>query len=462
MSLPARTMRKTERDMTEGGIVGHLIRFSIPLIFGNLFQLLYTMVDTWVVGNYVSDEAFSAVGTVSPVTNLMIGFFMGLSGGAGVVISQFFGAKKYDRVKSAVHTSAAITLIMCVIFTALGLLMIPLFMKILDMPPEVETQAIDYLTIWFAGFSGLLIYNMGSGNMRAVGDSRRPFIFLIISAVLNIILDLLFVLSFNMGVKGVALATIISQGISALLVIISLVTTDSPIKISLKSIAIDIQIFKRILQIGIPTGLQMAITSFSNMFVQRYINHFGTEIMGGWSAYLKIDQIVVLPMQSVSIASTTFVGQNLGADQMERAKKGANWAFIITLISTSVLIAPIVIFADFFVAIFNSNPEVIGYGAMFLRYLTPFYLLWCVNQIYSGAIRGAGRSAVPMVIMLSSYVVCRQIYLFIISRVCYTIVPTIFCYPTGWLIAAICTVIYYLKVGLKPNAKKIKATKSET
>ena len=416
-----------------------------------IMQLLYTMVDTWVVGNYVSDEAFSAVGTVSPVTNLMIGFFMGLSGGAGVVISQFFGAKKYDRVKSAVHTSAAITLIMCVIFTALGLLMIPLFMKILDMPPEVETQAIDYLTIWFAGFSGLLIYNMGSGNMRAVGDSRRPFIFLIISAVLNIILDLLFVLSFNMGVKGVALATIIS-----------LVTTDSPIKISLKSIAIDIQIFKRILRIGIPTGLQMAITSFSNMFVQKYINHFGTEVMGGWSAYAKIDQIVVLPMQSVSIASTTFVGQNLGAGQMDRAKKGANWAFIITLISTSVLIAPIVIFADFFVAIFNSNPEVIGYGAMFLRYLTPFYLLWCVNQIYSGAIRGAGRSAVPMVIMLSSYVVCRQIYLFIISRVCYTIVPTIFCYPTGWLIAAICTVIYYLKVGLKPNTKKIKATKSET
>ena len=218
--------KRTDVDMTEGGIAKHLLTFAFPLLIGNLFQMMYNMVDTWVVGQYVSDEAFSAVGTLGSVTNLMIGFFMGLASGAGVVISRFFGAKRYDKVKDTVNTSVIMTVVMCILFTVLGLGLIPAFMKMLDMPSDVMNEAIIYLSIWFAGISGLMVYNMGSAIMRAVGDSRRPFTYLVVAAVTNTVLDLLFVLVFGMGVEGVAIATIVSQFISAVLVIIHMTKLD--------------------------------------------------------------------------------------------------------------------------------------------------------------------------------------------------------------------------------------------
>ena len=453
--------RATDVDMTEGGIARHLIIFAIPLLIGNLFQMMYNMVDTWVVGRFVSDAAFSAVGTLGSVTNLMIGFFMGLASGAGVVISRFFGAKQYDRVKDTVNTAVIMTVVLCLVFTVLGICLIPAFMKMLDMPSEVMTEAVTYLSIWFAGISGLMIYNMGSAIMRAVGDSRRPFRYLVVAAITNTVLDLVFVIAFGWGVAGVAIATVISQGLSAILTVISLCRNDSCVKISFKGMKFHKPIMNEIVAIGFPAALQMTITAFSNIFVQSYINYFGMEVMGGWTAYNKVGQLVLLPMQSFALASTTFVGQNIGQMQVKRAEKGANAALLISVLSTAVLVLPIMIFARAFVSIFNANGAIIGYGALFIRWLIPFYLLWCVNQIYSGALRGVGKSTGPMIIMLTSFVAFRQTYLFVVSKfISNTILPIAMAFPAGWVLSAIITLIYYKITGLKPKDKKEKGGKN--
>ena len=454
MSTKAK-QRSVDIDMTDGNIARHLIKFSIPLLIGNLFQIMYNMVDTWVVGRYVSDAAFSAVGNLGSTTNLMIGFFIGLSSGAGVVISRFFGAKNYEKVKDTVSTALILTAALCVLFTVLGLLLIPAFMRLLNMPAEVHDEAVTYLSIWFAGISGLMIYNIGSAIMRAVGDSRRPFIFLVISAVINTVLDLVFVRAFGWGVAGVAVATIIAQGASALLAVVSLCRTESCVKISFKHIKFRFAILKEIFLIGLPAALQMTITSFSNMFVQRYINFFGTEVMGGWTAYNKIGQVVLLPMQSFALASTTFVGQNIGKNYVKRAEKGANTALLMSIASTAILIIPIISFSPAFVNIFNENELVINYGATFIRMLLPFYLIWCVNQIYSGALRGVGKSTGPMIIMLSSFVAFRQAYLFVVSKyISNTIYPIAMAFPAGWVLAALITITYYKITGLAPRGMK--------
>ena len=449
--------RATDVDMTEGSIARHLITFAIPLLIGNLFQMMYNMVDTWVVGRFVSDAAFSAVGTLGSVTTLMIGFFTGLSSGAGVVISRFFGARRYDRVRDTVNTSVIMTAVLCILFTLLGLALIPVFLKILDMPGDVRDEAVVYLSIWFSGISGLMIYNIGSAIMRAVGDSRRPFLYLVVAAVTNTVLDLIFVIVFKWGVSGVALATIIAQGLSATLTVISLVRTESCVRISFKGMRFHTDIIRQILVIGLPAAIQLTITSFSNIFVQSYINYFGKEVMGGWTAYTKIDQIVFLPMQSLGLAATTFVGQNIGQNLVKRAEKGANTALLMSVASTAILIIPIVIFSGAFVSVFNTNQDIIHYGTLFLRTLTPFYLFWCVNQVYSGALRGVGKSTGPMIIMLSSFVLFRQTYLYIVSNfISNTVIPIAMGFPAGWMLSAVITIIYYKSTGLTPKENKQK------
>ena len=394
-------------DMTQGSITRHLIQFALPLLAGNVFQQLYNMVDTWVVGNFVSNEAFSAVGTVGPIINMLIGFFMGLSSGAGVVISQYYGAHRPEKVRDTVHTAMVLTLVLCAAFTALGLALIPAMLDLMNTPAEVLPESTAYLSIYFSGITGLLIYNMGSGILRAVGDSRRPFYFLVVSAVLNTGLDLLFVIRFHMGVAGVAWATII------------------------------------------PAALQMAVTAFSNVFVQSYINHFGADCMSGWTAYTKIDQLMFLPMQSLALSATTFVGQNLGAGDTPRAQQGVRRARGISLAVTAVLMVPVLVFAPQLTAFFNRKAEVVAYGTLLLRYISPFYLLCCINQIYSGALRGAGNSQVPMVIMLGSFVVFRQIYLYIVSHfITNTLLPLAMGYPAGWLVCSAATLLYYRRAAL--------------
>lgn len=440
--------RGKDVNMTQGNITRHLITFALPLLAGNVFQQMYNMVDTWVVGNYVSNEAFSAVGSVGPIVNMLIGFFMGLSSGAGVVISQYYGARRFREVQETVHTAIVMTLILGVAFTGIGLGMIPFMLDLMNTPANVLPESTAYLTIYFAGILGLMLYNIGSGILRAVGDSQRPFYFLVVCAVINTVLDLVFVLVFHMGVEGVALATIIAQGVSAVLVLITLLRTDECIKLRLRALKLHWSMLKKIIRVGIPAAIQMAITAFSNIFVQSYINYFGADCMSGWTAYSKVDQLLFLPMQSIALASTTFVGQNLGRNLPERARAGVRQSLIIAIVSTLILMVPVMIFAAPVVRFFNAKPEVVEYGTMLLRLMTPFYVLCCFNQVLGGALRGAGNSKATMVIMLLSFVAFRQVYLFAVSRICNEIIPIAMGYPAGWLLCSTITLIYYKKTSL--------------
>ena len=441
--------RRNDVNMTEGSIIRHLVVFAAPLLLGNIFQQLYNTVDTWVVGKYVSNEAFSAVGTVGPIINMLIGFFLGLSSGAGVVISQYYGAGKTEEVRKTVHTSIVMTLILGILFTGLGIALIPGMLALMNTPAEVIPESTAYLTIYFAGVMGLMLYNMGSGILRAVGDSTRPFYYLVVSAVINTVLDLVFVLRFDMGVAGVAWATIIAQAISAVLTLITLMRSDSCIRISLRALRLHLDMLGKIVRVGIPAALQMAVTSFSNVFVQSYINYFGADCMSGWTAYGKIDTLLMLPMQSLALASTTFVGQNLGIGKIDRAKRGVRIALALSLATAVLLMIPVLLFAPSLVAFFNEKAAVIEYGTMFLRYISPFYVLCCFNQIYSGALRGAGNTRAPMIIMLASFVVFRQIYLFVLTHfITNTILPVSMGYPAGWLVCSLLTFLYYRRADL--------------
>ncbi len=437
---------KTEVDMSQGDILILLINFATPLLLGNIFQQLYNTVDTWVVGNYVGKNAFSAVGTLNPIINTLIGFFMGFSNGACVIIARHFGAGDKDKVSRAVHTFVAVTLILCVVFTVLGLLLTPYLLTLIKSPVEVRTEQSIYLSIYFMGVSGLLLYNMGSAILRAVGNSLIPFIFLVISALLNIVLDLLFVIKFNLGTAGVAYATILSQMISAVLVLILLVKTDSSVKLKFSKICIDFQLLKSIFIVGLPSAIQMSITAFSNIFVQSYINYFGSDVMGGWTAYSKLDQLLFLPMQSLALATQTFVSQNLGRRFTERAKKGVVSALLSSIVCTIILIIPVIGFAPKLVKFFidDNETEVIRYGTMFLRMISPFYVACCFNQIFGGALRGAGKSTVSMVIMLGSFVFARQLYLYITANfISNTVVPISMGYPFGWILCSLLMLISY-------------------
>ena len=439
---------KQDVDMTQGNILGHIITFSLPLLLGNFFQQLYNMVDTWVLGNFVSNEAYSAVGNVGPIVNMLIGSFMGLSTGAGVVISQYYGAGQEEKVQHTVHTAIVMTLCLGVLFTGIGIFMIPFMLNLMNMPDVVKPEATTYLTVYFSGSMGLMLYNMGSGILRAVGDSRRPFYYLVVCAIMNTVLDLVFVLVFHMGVMGVALATILSQGVSATLVIIALVRSSNCVKLTLRKLRIHWDILKKIVGVGIPAALQMAVTAFSNVFVQSYINYFGPDCMSGWTTYSKVDQLLFLPMQSISLATTTFVGQNLGKGSAERAKQGIKTALLVACCTTMLLMIPVIVFAPPLAAFFNAKEEVIDYASLFLRWLTPFYVLCCFNQIHVAALRGAGNSRAPMIITLCSFVGFRQLYLFAMSQICNEILPISMAYPAGWLVCSAITAIYYHKVQL--------------
>ncbi|MBR6763230.1 MAG: MATE family efflux transporter [Clostridia bacterium] len=435
--------KRKDTDMTKGVIWKQILAFAFPLMIGNLFQQLYNTVDSIVVGNFVGKEALAAVGSTGPIINTLIGFFMGLSAGMGVAISQHYGAKDEKGVHDAVHTSLFITLVLSVVFTFLGIALVPPLLRMMSTPEDVMPGATLYLRIYFAGVIGLMFYNIGSGILRAVGDSRRPLYFLIFSAIVNTVLDLVFVVGFKMGIDGVAYATIIAQVLSAILTLYVLARADGPYKVIFKDIKFNKAMTQRIVRLGIPTGLQQAITSFSNVFVQGYVNQFGSACMAGWSSYNKIDMFVMLPMMSISLASTTFVGQNIGAGQIDRAKKGTRVATGMSITVTVILMIPVMIFARQLVGMFNSDAEVLSYGAMLIRLITPFYVLCCANQVYAGALRGAGAVKAPMYIMLGSFVVFRQIYLFAVSKIANTITWVALGYPFGWIVATAASLIYY-------------------
>ena len=441
--MHTKIVRRQDVDMTQGNITRHILTFAVPLVLGNLFQQMYNLVDTYVVGNYATNEAYAAVGSVGVIVNIFIGLFSGFSSGAGVVISQHYGAHDLDKVKRTVHTAAITALILCPIFTALGLFLTPYMLQWNNTPANVLPESTTYLSIYFWGISGLLIYNMGAGILRAVGDSKRPFYYLVVCAVMNAVLDVVLVAKYNMGVAGVAIATALSQCTSAVLVTIQLLKTAGCVKIIPRELRIHLPLLKQIVRVGIPSSIQMSITAFSNVFVQSYINFFGDNLMSAWTTYSKVDAILFLPMQSIAMAVSTFVGQNLGAGQVDRAKQGVRKALTITVIFSAVMMMPVLLFAPTIVRVFNDAPQVVEYGTMLLRFITPFFLVSCANHIYSGALRGAGNSRATMIIMLSTFVGARQLYLLIMSRICNEVMPIAFSYPFGWILCSLTTVIYY-------------------
>lgn len=448
-----RSMTKsTTKDMTVGPIAKQILWFALPLMLGNVFQMLYNTVDSIVVGNFVGTQALAAVGSTTMITNMAVFFFNGFSVGAGVIIARYFGAKDYRHLHDAIETTMAATLICCVLFTIVGILGVGWMLRFMSTPDDVFGEAAIYLRIYFAGVSGLLIYNMGSGILRAVGDTTRPLYFLILTSVLNIVLDLVFVLLFHLGIAGVAYATIISQLVSAILILRLLVLTDDIYRFTLRDMRIDLRILGQIFAVGLPNGIQAVITSFSNIFVQSYINYFGSTVMAGWASYNKIDSFIMLPMSSMAMAATTFVSQNVGAGKKKRVNRGTRDSVLLALGITGVIALAIVVFARFVVGLFTPDAKVIDIGVVFCRTNVPFLLFNCVNHVLAGALRGRGDSIGPMAIMLLSFVGIRQVYLFVMTRYIANTAQLVgFGYPVGWMCCSVIEVAYFL---LRWNRKR--------
>jgi len=442
--------------MTSGNIALQIILFSLPLMLGNIFQMLYNTVDSIVVGNFVGTEALAAVGSTTMIINMLVFFFNGFAIGAGVVIGQLFGARDMEKLHVTIETTMTTTFIMGLAFTLIGYLGVKPMLRFMDTPEDVMDSATTYLRIYFLGISGLLVYNMGSGILRAVGDTTRPLYFLILTSVLNIVLDLLFVIVFEMGVAGVALATIVSQFISAILTMALLIRTDDIYKFSWKDMTLDLTILRRILIIALPAGIQSVITAFSNVFVQAYINFFGSSVMAGWSCYNKLDTFIMLPMQSMAMAATTFVSQNIGAGKDKRANQGTFITIFMCFSVTAVIAAVLFFFAEPAVGLFSKDAEVIKAGAAFLHANVFFLLFNCVNHTLAGALRGRGDSQGPMIIMILSFVVIRQIYLYVVTHyIANTTFLVGFGYPVGWTTCCILELTYFiLRWGRKSKNQK--------
>ena len=441
-------MARTDSDMTQGSIWRHLVRFSVPMALGLLFQQLYNTVDTVVVGQFVGQHAQAAVGSTGPIINTVVGFCAGLATGASVVISQRYGAHDREGLGKAVHTTIALTFLVSLLATLAGQVIIDPMLRFMQTPEEVMGESHTYLSIYFAGISGILFYNMGSGILKAVGDSRRPLIFLIFSALLNTALDLLFVLAFGMGVDGVAYATILSQILSALLILVTLTREERDYGLRWKELRVDRESLRSILKIGMPSSVQSAITAFSNVLVQSYINYFGSACMAGYGIYNKVDAFALIPVQAISMSSTTFVGQNWGANQTKRARDGVRTATIMSLASTVILGLMVFVLARPLLFIFSPEEEVVEFGERFIRIVTPFYVTICFNQIYAGALRGVGDATMPTVIMLASFVVFRQIYLAVTKALGAGFLAVALAYPMGWIMCSTLLVIRYFHSAL--------------
>ena len=447
------TLARKDVDMTQGNILKHYLAFAAPLAVGLLFQQLYNAVDAAIIGNFGPENALGAVTSTGSIINMLIGIFNGLSLGTGVVLSQAYGAHDEKRIHKIVHTTMLSTLILCVIATVLGLVIARPALVMMNTPEKIMDMSVTYLVTYFVGISGLLIYNMGSAILRAIGDSKRPLYFLVFSAVVNTVLDLVFVICFDMGVFGVALATVIAQGLSAVLVVYVLLKEPGAYGLRLKDLHIDKAEFKAIFNLGLPSSIQQGLTSFSNVFVMSYVNAFGADCTSGWGAYNKLDMFLMVPVMALAQASTTFVGQNWGARQYARARRGVRYGVWMSMGCLVTLAAAVLIWANPLLHLITSNPAEIAYGERFIRIITPFYITICFNQSYGGALRGIGSAKKPMFIFLGSFVAFRQAFLFAVNllvdgRVIGALSDAHFflmslAFPMGWMMASALLIIFY-------------------
>lgn len=437
--------------MSEGNIWKQLLLFSIPLVLGNLFQQLYNAVDSMIVGNFVGDEALAAVTSSAPIINMLISFFMGLSIGAGVVISRCFGARQMQGVSDSIHTSMALIFIAGIIMTFVGVFLTPYMLIWIGVPFDVMNDSVLYLRIYFYGILGVMVYNMGSGVLRALGDSKTPLYFLIFSSIVNIVLDYAFVVYLHAGIAGVGWATLISQCASALLVCLLMMKGNAYYKLRLKSLKIHPHIVSEIIRVGLPSGMQNAIVSFSNIIVQSNINAFGSAAMAGCGAYTKIDGFAILPVTSYSMAITTFTGQNMGAGRYDRVRKGTRVCLTLSLLTTALISGALVLFGDHALQIFSRDPQVLSYGHTMLMTLVPGYFLLAVSHTISGVLRGANRAASAMLIIIACWCGLRMTWILLSVPIFHSIQSVLLGWPISWAASTLLFLLFYRKGNWLPK-----------
>lgn len=436
---------KKSTIMTEGVIWKKLLFFAIPLILGNLFQQMYNAVDSIIVGNYIGSDALAAVGTSGSIINLLIGFCIGASAGAGVVISQLYGASDREGLHKAVHTTIAVSIIAGIILTAAGIIFAPLILRVMGTPGEVFAAAESYLRVYFCGVVFSVIYNMSAGILNAVGNSRRSLVYLIIAACSNVFLDLFFVVVLKMGIVGAALATDISQLLSCVFILLFLTRTDEMYKVWLKKIRVYRSLLFKILKIGLPTGVQNIVISLSNVIVQSTVNSFGAVVLAGFTAYVKIDGFNLLPVLSIGMAATTFTGQNIGAGKLDRVKKcmftSVGMGVGYTIVSGILLL----LFAPHVIRVFTQNPQVVQCGVFVMKFFCPFYWILAILQILSGTIRGAGKTMETMFIFMASLCLFRILWIAATMSIDHRLSLLMLAYPTSWLVGTLLIVLYAWK-----------------
>jgi putative MATE family efflux protein len=442
------------RDMTEGNILKLIVLFAIPLFLGNLLQQLYNAFDAIIVGNYVGKEALAAVGSSGPLINVIIAFFMGMSSGASVLISQSLGARNNKALRETVHTAMLVAILLGVILGTLGVFTTPSLLRLMRTPDDIMAEAVAYLRIYFMGLPALTVYNMGAATLTAVGDAKRPLYFLALSSVLNVAGNLYFVLVLGMGVDGVAIATVIAEIVTAILALVVLMRANTEYQLYLSELKIHVPILKQIARIGLPAGIQSSIISFSNIIVQSYINRLGAVAIAGYSACTKLDAFAMLPVQTMSLAVTTFVGQNLGAGQIARARKGVKYAMLMGAVIVAVIALTAFFFGKYPMRIFTPDQEVLDAGAQFLSTFCLGYIALCFTQILPGALRGAGDVRAATIISIICFVPVRQCYLYIISQIHYSITTVALGYPLTWTLAGIIILLYYRRCYWSSFAKK--------
>ena len=441
-------MRSSQKStlMTEGPIWKRIITFAIPLFLGNLFQQLYNTADSLIVGNFLGSDALAAVSSSGSLIFLMVGFFNGIALGAGVVIARYYGAREIDKVQRAIHTDIAFGLTAGLLLTLLGVFLTPQLLSLMGTPADVMPNSVLYFRIYFCGSLAFVLYNIFVGILQSVGDSRHPLIYLIVSSILNIVLDILFITIFHMGVGGVALATILSQLVSALLCLYRLIKkSPADYRVNLRKVHFDLPLLKQIIQNGLPSGFQNSIIAFANVIVQSNINAFGKMAVAGCGSYSKIEGFGFLPITCFAMSLTTFISQNLGAKQYERAKKGARFGILCSITMAELVGITIYTFAPFLIAAFNSDPEVVAFGTTQAHTVTLFYFLLAFSHCIAGILRGAGKSTVPMVVMMCCWCIIRITYITIIVRFVPVINAIFWAYPLTWSLSSIAFLIYFLK-----------------
>lgn len=434
-----------ENQITEGIIWQQILLFFFPILFGTFFQQLYNAADAMIVGRFVGKEALSAVGgSTGMLTNMIVGFFVGLSSGAAVIISQYYGAKRPEMVGYAVHTSVAFSIAAGIVIMIVGIMLAPWMLSAMDTPEDVMGLSVLYLQVYFTGIIANLIYNTGAAILRAVGDSKRPLYFLMISCLTNIVLDAIFVVTLRLGVLGAALATVLSQLMSAVLVVVCLMRTGDMHRLDWKQVQLDKRMLGRIIRIGFPAGLQSVMYGFSNVIIQAGINSLGTNTVAAWTAYSKIDSLFWMMINSFGIAATTFVGQNYGAGKPERVRKGIRSCMTMTVAASLLMSWLIYHWGIYGYELFTKDSEVIRIGIEMMRYLAPVYVTYVAIEILSGALRGVGDCWVPMLLCLAGVCMIRVAWILLAVPLRRDIYTIMFSYPLTWVTTTVLFTVYYL------------------